>query len=101
MTHPTVKTIVGEIGRDRLSQRLGVTEYAIRHALSSGVFPSAWFLAVTEMSREAGLTCPVELFNFKSPSSETSLSEGFMMPMVSCLSQDVGTPARNIKGSAA
>ena len=95
MTHPTVKSIVGEIGRDNLSRRLGVTEYAIRHALSSGVFPSAWFLAVTEMSREAGLTCPVELFNFKSPSSDVS------QPMGSLPHKDVGTARADCKGNAA
>jgi hypothetical protein len=40
-------------------------------------------------------------FMASNPPADASQRGGWMMPMVSCLSQDVGTPARNIKGRVA
>jgi hypothetical protein len=101
MSKEIVKNIADRLGDDVIASACGVSNHSVRNARWQGGFPASWFPVIRQMCAKAGLDCPEGAFNFKSPSSETSLSEGFMMPMVSCLSQDVGTPARNIKGSAA
>ena len=88
------KHIADQLGQAKIALALGVGVTAVNNAVSREYFPATWYPVIRDMCRKAGLDCPESAFNFKSPSSDISQS------MVSCLSKDVGSAKRNVKGAA-
>lgn len=73
----TAKTIVIELGRDRIQQDLGVKPSAVAMAIHNDRFPAAWFDVLEELARDKGRSLPRALFNWKraqSSSDERGLS---------------------------
>lgn len=60
-----IRDIVSKLGRRNLEARIGCKPTALTNALARGTFPSAWFLAVSELAREHDVEVPVGLFRFK------------------------------------
>lgn len=61
----TVSKIVDGIGRQAMSDRLGVGLTAISNAVVARRFPAAWYAVVLDMCRKEGLDCPMDAFNWK------------------------------------
>ncbi|MFC4668360.1 hypothetical protein ACFO5X_07335 [Seohaeicola nanhaiensis] len=59
-----VAAICEQLGRKRISERIGVGKTAVGNAVSDGLFPARWWREIKEMCDEQGLECPVDLFNF-------------------------------------
>jgi len=89
MNKEAVKSITDELGADAMCARLGVTEHSIRHARHTGAFPASWFPIVKTMAEDAGLQCPMEVFNWKSP----------VGPEVSCQETILVDDENNVKGN--
>lgn len=70
MSKEAVKKIVSQIGDDQLMERLGVTEFAVRHAKRDGRFPGFWYDTLDKMCVERGIPCPRDLFNWKAADHE-------------------------------
>ena len=72
--HPvSVTTVCDALGRRNIADRVrrGVT--AVSNAVSDGLFPASWYLAIKAMCRDAGIECPDALFKFvpsPAPSAE-------------------------------
>lgn len=67
--------IAETLGRRAIANRLGVGLSAVNNALDRGGFPASWFRSVRDMCRDAGLECPEDAFNFKSPSEGCATTE--------------------------
>lgn len=70
-----VEHLADTISRRLIAARVGVGMTAVSTAISRGKFPASWFVEMQALCEERGIDCPVEAFNFKVPSSDTSLSE--------------------------
>lgn len=64
-----VRRLTEQIGSEKLQAALGVSEYSIRHARTTGRFPASWFTVVRDL---CGGECSEELFNFKIPGAPHS-----------------------------
>ena len=74
--HPAVLQIIENVPAEVICARLNVKDRSIRLARERGVFPSSWFPIMAKICAEHGQECPLEAFNWKSPSSsDASLSE--------------------------
>lgn len=60
-----IQQVVDAIGHNRLKSELQRGDGAIHNAISRGKFPSAWYLVVTRLAKEAGVKCSDSLFTFK------------------------------------
>jgi len=94
MSKEIVKNIADRLGDDAIASACGVSSHSVRNARWQGGFPASWFPVIRQMCAKDGLDCPESAFNFKSPSSDISSA------MASCLSQDVGSAKRSVKGAA-
>jgi hypothetical protein len=72
--HPVI-TITDALGADAMSQRLGVTPHSIRHARATKAFPASWYAPLLDMCAAAGIDCPLNAFNWKTP-NEARLDAG-------------------------
>ncbi|MFS8180866.1 hypothetical protein ACMG4P_04810 [Pseudovibrio denitrificans] len=61
----TTRTIVDELGRTQLQEKLGVKSSAISMAVLKGVFPAAWFDVLDTLGQAKGVQIPRALFNWK------------------------------------
>jgi len=66
MSNKPVHQIIETLTPDAIMARLGVSFHMIRYARTSGVFPASWYDDIEKMSRDAGIDCPRDLFNWKS-----------------------------------
>lgn len=60
-----VRQIVGELGAEVICRKLGVTRHSVRFAVSAGSFSANWFAGLLELCIEAGVDCPMHIFNWK------------------------------------
>lgn len=74
MSKEIVKNIADSLGDDFIARRCGVSEHSVRSARWRGQFPASWFTVVKAACDAEGLPCPVEAFNFKSPSADAPAS---------------------------
>ena len=76
MNKQTVRTITDALGSVAIQERLGVTEFSIRHARREGSFAASWYAAMKAMCDEAGVDCPMSAFNWKTsePASPSEAS---------------------------
>lgn len=65
MEKQTVPTIIDALGSDKIAAKLGVSHHAVRYAKTDGMFPAAWFAAISALCEEAQIDLPMELFNWK------------------------------------
>jgi hypothetical protein len=63
-----VKIITTALTDDAIMARLGVTKHAIRAARRFGSFPASWYAPLADMCERAGIECPIEAFNWRTPS---------------------------------
>lgn len=68
----TAQHIAHNLGQAQMARALGLGVTAVNNAVSRGCFPTAWFLVVKGLCDEAGIVCPEDAFNFKSPSKPTA-----------------------------
>lgn len=68
MSKHIVKQIIETLGVDAICSAVNVTPHAVRYAKTDGVFPAAWYQAVSDMCKEHTLDCPMSAFNWKAPS---------------------------------
>jgi hypothetical protein len=62
--------ICDALGRKTIKEALGVTKASVSHAASAGSFPASWYPIIKGLCDTRGLECPVDAFNFKSPSQQ-------------------------------
>jgi hypothetical protein len=89
-----IKHVLDALDLPKLGAELGVKERSFRLARERDVFPAAWYPTVKRHCEAAGVDCPMDLFNWKSPSGSSG-SE------VSCPDNDVGNATVDCKGGAA
>lgn len=77
-----IKPILDALDLTRLGQELDVKERSFRLARERGVFPAAWYPTVKRHCEEAGVSCPMDAFNWKSPSLEADGSPACSDEMV-------------------
>lgn len=68
MSTPTA--IIDALGVSQLSAKLGVGKSAVLNARNKPLLPGRWYAPVREMCAEAGLECPLGLFNWSRPAPE-------------------------------
>jgi len=71
-----IKTIIQNLDRPTLIDRLGVDTRSISAAISGGSFPASWYSVVQSLADEKGVEVPDSLFNFKRPVVRESIQEG-------------------------
>lgn len=64
-----VRFIIGTLGKDAICARLGVTPHSVRFAKVEGSFSAGWYAGLLELCCAAGITCPMHVFNWKSPTN--------------------------------
>ena len=65
----TVHTITDALGSATICARLGVKPRSVRLARTEGRFPSSWYAEMAAMCGDAGIDCPLDAFNWKSPAT--------------------------------
>lgn len=71
MNLPAVKQITRAMGAEEAERRLGVGRRSLRLAREREVFPASWYPQIRDFCEERGLNCPMDAFNWKSPSENT------------------------------
>ena len=66
----TPASLIESIGVHRLRAKLGVGETAILNAKKKPLLPGRWYAPVKELREEDGRDCPIELFNWSSPTTK-------------------------------
>lgn len=61
------RPIIEALGAEAIQSRIGVGEHMIRHAKSTGKFPSSWYDLIERMCVDAGIRCPRSAFKWKQP----------------------------------
>ena len=61
----TVREAADRLGRQQMAAKLGVGASTISAAIADGFFPSAWYIALREMTAEKGEVLPTKLFRWK------------------------------------
>jgi hypothetical protein len=69
MSKHIIIDITDKIGPDTLARELGVTLHSVRHARTTGLFPASWYGPLLGLCAERDIECPLEAFNWRSPSS--------------------------------
>jgi len=87
------KHIADQLGQAKIALALGVGVTAVNNAVAREYFPATWYPVIRGMCRDAGLDCPENAFNFKSPSFDAQTTD-------SLPSKDVGSGNANVKGAA-
>ena len=64
----TVHDVIQKIDLLALKKRLGVSDRAIRLAKENEYFAANWYAVVKDLCGDAGISCPLCLFNFKGTS---------------------------------
>ncbi len=59
------KTLIDELGHEKLVSLVGMPERTIRHARSVGYFAAQWYEPVMLVAAKAGVSCPLGAFNFR------------------------------------
>lgn len=88
-----IKSILDRLDLDQLADDLDVKERSFRLARERGVFPAAWYPTVKRHCEAAKIACPMDAFNWKSPTDVSG-------PEVLACPDDVAAPASNCKGAA-
>lgn len=65
MSKHAVHHIIDTLTPDAICADLGVSSHMIRHARTTGVFPSSWYDRIFEMCSAIGIPCPRSAFNWK------------------------------------
>ena len=65
-----VRLIVAIVGADKICATLGVTSHSVRYALNAGSFSASWYAGLLRLCKEAGIDCPMALFNWKTASNQ-------------------------------
>lgn len=70
--------IAGQLGRQEIAARLGLSRSAVDVAVGRGKFPAAWFVILREMGREKNIEIPEAVFGWsaKDKSSSVASTEG-------------------------
>ena len=66
-----VRFIIGALGKDAICARLGVTPHSVRFAKVVGSFSAGWYAGLLELCCEAGIACPMHVFNWKTTTTHT------------------------------
>lgn len=61
----TTAEIADRVGRKKIAEAVGVGLTAVSNAVVRGTFSSSWYYAVLSLCREAGIECPLHLFNMR------------------------------------
>lgn len=61
----TVKDVVDQIGRQTICAALGVAKSVVSQAVSDGVFPARWFVAMRALGRAHGVEVHEGLFRWR------------------------------------
>ena len=81
MNKAAVIKITDNLDAENVCKRLGVKPRSLRLARERGVFPASWYRQLVAECDAAGIECPENAFNWKTPvktapaSSEASCSE--------------------------
>lgn len=75
MNKPAVLVITDTLPEDVLCARLGVGIHSIKQARKFGVFPASWYAPMLDLCGEAGITCPLDAFNWKAPDASPEAAE--------------------------
>ena len=65
MNKHSVHQITDTLGGEAIATRMGVSSHMIRHARTSGMFPSSWYAALKAMCDDVGIPCPLSAFNWR------------------------------------
>lgn len=60
-----VRSIVDQLGRQRIADELDVTVGAVGNAVMLGAFPAYWYAILSRLCAERGINCPVSAFAMK------------------------------------
>ena len=71
MQSPTVIEIVNTVGPERIKEKVGVSHHAVRKAREVGKFAGNWYGPIRELCDEVGIICPLDVFNWKTPSEKS------------------------------
>jgi hypothetical protein len=70
------REIIKKVGADAICRTVGVTKHSVRHAATTGVFPSSWYKPLSDLCAEKGVSCSIDAFNWKSPSASAPENAG-------------------------
>lgn len=62
--------IIEGLGAERIKAMFGAADRTIRHAQATGRFAAGWYGPLKKACDEAGIECPMEAFNWKSPEQQ-------------------------------
>ncbi|MEL7090236.1 MAG: hypothetical protein AAFN94_00740 [Pseudomonadota bacterium] len=65
---------VKEVGRQRLIERLGVSEQAVTNGISRGL-PARWYAASKQLADEMGVECSPKMFGMIGVETEDTASK--------------------------
>lgn len=61
----TSEQLINQIGRDKISRRIGVGLTAVSNAAVKGSIPASWYEVIRDECDRLGVDCPTYLFSFK------------------------------------
>jgi len=62
-----VHHITDTLTAEAICAALGVGMHSIRYVRTDGLFPASWYGPLKSMCDEAGIECPLSVFNWKAP----------------------------------
>lgn len=71
----TASDIADQLGRKRLARALGVAKSAVSNATAAGVFPSSWYLVVSDLCAASGVDCPMRVFSWREAKTDTTCAQ--------------------------
>lgn len=76
MNKRAVHHITDTLGGDVICTALGVSSHMVRHARTTGQFPSSWYDPIFEMCNVVGIPCPRSAFKWKQLANNLSIYDG-------------------------
>lgn len=67
MNHKATHQITDALGTDKIAAHFGVSERTVRLARTTGEFAASWYKDLAILTKDAGIECPMDAFNWKSP----------------------------------
>lgn len=80
MSKAEVSQIIETIGADRICEVIGVGQHSVRYAKTEGLFAASWYAPMKALCDEAGISCPLHLFNWKTAQAAQPVEPATVQP---------------------